>query len=292
MHNERREKMGAENFGIEPMSGVIGAEITGLDLAQPMDDETFSAFCDAWHKYQVLFFRDQELTPEQHIALGKRFGPLDKSAFIPTLEGYPEIRLQDMSKAGAVPGDVDWHHDNSFVAVPQKCSFLYAVEVPEAGGDTAWVNTVKVFASLSKPLQEFLASLAAVHDVIDIMGGTLLKQSGPKAWQTARDRNPPVEHPVVRVHPETGEKCLYINPLMTSCIKGLHADESKELLEFLFRKMVQPEFMVRFHWRKGSVAFWDNISTIHRGIYADLPDLSKAPRVMHRVAVTETDYHS
>jgi taurine dioxygenase len=95
---------------------------------------------------------------------------------------------------------------------------------------------------------------------------------------------------VVRIHPEIGEKCLYINPLMTSYIKDLHADESKELLEFLFNKMVRPEFMVRFHWRKGSLACWDNISTIHRGIYADLPDLSKEPRIMHRVAITETDY--
>ena len=105
------------------MSGALGAEIVGLDLAQPMDDPTFAAFCDAWHKYQVLFFRDQELTPEQHIALGKRFGEIDRSAFIPTLEGYPDIRLQDMSGAGNIPGDVDWHHDNSFVVVPQKCSF-------------------------------------------------------------------------------------------------------------------------------------------------------------------------
>ena len=281
--------MNAQSFGIRPLSGALGAEITDLDLAQPMDDATFAEFCDTWHKYQVLFFRDQELTPEQHIALGKRFGEVDKSAYIPTVEGYPEIRLQDMSQAGAVPGDVDWHHDNSFVEVPQRCSFLYAVEVPDAGGDTVWVNTVKVYESLSKPMQEFLLGLTAVHDVIDVMGPTILKQNGPEAWQGARDRNPPVEHPVVRIHPDTGEKCLYINPLMTTYIKDLNADESKDLLEFLFQKMVRPEFMVRFHWRKGSVAFWDNISTIHRGIYADMPDLSKEPRVMHRVAITEPD---
>jgi len=272
------------------MSGALGAEILGLDLSQPIDEKTFSAMKDTWHKYQVLFFRDQELTPEQHIALGRRFGEIDISRFIPTLEGHPEIRVQDMSKSGAVPGDVDWHHDNSFVEVPQKCSFLYAVEVPAAGGDTAWVNTVRVLESLSKPMQTFLESLTAVHDVIEIMGPTLLAQSGPEAWQGARDRNPAVEHPVVRVHPETGQKCLYINPLMTCRIKELNADESKDLLEFLFQKMVRPEFMVRFHWRKGSVAFWDNISTIHRGIYADLPDLAEEPRIMHRVAVTE-DVH-
>lgn len=274
-------------FEIHPLSGALGAEIAGLDLSQPMDDDTFAAFCDAWHRYQVLFFRDQTLTPEQHIALGRRFGEIDISRFIPTVDGYPEIRLQDMSKSGAIPGDVDWHHDNSFVEVPQRCSFLYAVEVPEAGGDTAWVNTVRVFESLSVPLQRLLEELTAVHDVIDIMGPALLTQYGPDAWQGARDRNPPVEHPMVRIHPDTGQKCLYINPLMTSHIKELHADESKELLEFLFRKMVRPEFMVRFHWRKGSVAFWDNIATIHRGIYADMPDLSKEPRIMHRVAVTE-----
>ncbi len=282
--------MDQQYFDIKPMSGALGAEIGGLDLAQPMDDDTFAAFCAAWHRYQVLFFRDQELTPEQHIALGKRFGEIDISKFIPTVEGHPEIRLQNMSKSESIPGDVDWHHDNSFVAVPQKCSFLYALAVPEAGGDTVWVNTVSVFESLSKPMQQFLEGLTAIHDVIDIMGPKLIKQSGPKAWQAARDRSPPVEHPMVRIHPETGQKCLYINPLMTSAVKGLNADESKDLLEFLFQKMVCPEFMVRFHWRKGSLACWDNISTIHRGIYADMPDLSKEPRIMHRVAITEANY--
>jgi taurine dioxygenase len=279
-----------KRFVVRPMTGALGAEITGLDLSQPMDDDTFEEFKNAWHRYQVLFFRDQELTPEQHIALGKRFGEIDKSAFIPTLKDYPDIRLQDMSTSGAIPGDVDWHHDNSFVQVPQKCSFLYAIEVPEAGGDTVWINTVKVYQSLSAPMQEFLGGLTAVHDVIDIMGSELLKKYGPKAWQEARDRNPPAEHPLVRTHPETGDKCLYINPLMTSYIKGLNADESRDLLDFLFRKMVRPEFMVRFHWRKHSLAFWDNIATIHRGIYADLPDLGEQPRIMHRVAVTETGY--
>ncbi|MCP4927147.1 MAG: taurine dioxygenase [Gammaproteobacteria bacterium] len=282
--------MDQKYFDITPLSGALGAEIGGLDLAQPMDDDTFAAFCDAWHRYQVLFFRDQELTPEQHIALGKRFGKIDISKFIPTVEGYPEIRLQNMSKSGSIPGDVDWHHDNSFVAIPQRCSFLYALEAPKAGGDTVWVNTVSVFASLSKPMQEFLEGLTAIHDVIDIMGPQLIKQAGPQAWQASRDRNPPVKHPMVRIHPDTGQKCLYINPLMTSAIKGLNADESKDLLEFLFQKMVRPEFMVRFHWRKGSLAFWDNISTIHRGIYADMPDLGKEPRVMHRVAITEANY--
>ncbi len=218
------------------VTGALGAEISGLDLSTPMDDETFAEFCDTWATYKVLFFRDQELTPEQHIALGKRFGPIDKSAFIPTLEDYPEIRLQDMSGAGAIPGDVNWHHDNSFVQVPQKCSFLYAVEVPEAGGDTVWVNMVKVYESLSEPMRTFLDGLTAIHDVIDIMGPQILKQSGPKAWQGARDRNPPAEHPVVRTHPVTGEKCLYINPLMTSYIKELNADESQGSARFPVRE--------------------------------------------------------
>ena len=123
-------------FEVKPLSGTIGAELNGIDLSQPMSDATFAAFSKIWRKYKVLFFRDQELTPEQHIALGKRFGEIDKSAFIPTLQDYPDIRLQDMSTSGAIPGDVDWHHDNSFVQVPQKCSFLYAIEVPEEGGRT------------------------------------------------------------------------------------------------------------------------------------------------------------
>lgn len=279
--------MAKQPFEIKPLSGTIGAELIGIDLSQPMNDATFAAFNKAWQKYKVLFFRDQGLTPEQHIALGKKFGEIDISKFIPTLDGYPEIRVQDMSDADKVPGDINWHHDNSFVEVPQRCSFLYALQVPAAGGDTVWINMVKVFEALSKPMQTFLEELTGVHDIIDIMGPQILRDQGPEAWLGARDRNPPVEHPVVRIHPDTGEKCLYVNPLMTSFIKDLKPDESKDLLDFLYRKMIEPQFMVRWHWREGSVAFWDNIATIHRGIYADMPDLSKEPRVMHRVAVTE-----
>jgi len=274
-------------FEVTPLSGAIGAELAGIDLSKPMDADTFAAFNETWHKYKVLFFRDQALTPEQHIALGEQFGKLDISKIIPTLEGYEAIRVQDMSRSGKVPGDINWHHDNSFVEVPQRCSFLYALQVPKAGGDTAWINMIEVFNSLSRPIQSLLEGLMAVHDVIEIMGGQILKDYGPEAWQAARDRNPAVEHPVVRIHPDTGEKCLYINPLMTTRIKDVHEDESKDILEFLFQKMVLPEFMVRWHWSNGAVAFWDNIATIHRGIYADMPDLSKEPRIMHRVAITE-----
>jgi alpha-ketoglutarate-dependent taurine dioxygenase len=116
-------------------------------------------------------------------------------------------------------------------------------------------------------------------------GSADTRDQGPDAWLGARDRNPPAEHPVVRIHPNTGEKCLDINPLMMSFIKELKPDESKDLLDFLYRKMIEPQFMVRWHWCEGSVAFWDSIATVHRSIYADMPDLNKEPRVM--VAVTE-----
>jgi taurine dioxygenase len=277
--------MAFTQFEVRPVTGALGAEIDGLDLSRPITDVEFSELRQAWLDYQVLFFRDQSLTPEQHLAFGRRFGEIDPSAFIPTLPECPDIRVQDMADYSKLGNDINWHSDNSFREVPQKCSALYALEVPSRGGDTAWVNMYLAYELLSPPMRAFLDGLTAIHDLVEIMGPGILKQYGAQRWQAFRDRTPPVEHPVVRTHPETGRRCLYVNPLMTSAVKELSDKESRNLLDFLFRHCEQEELMCRFRWEKGSLAFWDNRCTIHRGI----ADFYTERRVMHRVAIADTE---
>lgn len=271
------------HFSARPLTGALGAEIQGLNLAKPLPDDVFAELQQAWLEYHVLFFRDQDLTPEQHLAFGKRFGEIDPSSFIPGVPGYEDIRLQDMKDAKQLGNDINWHCDNSFKEFPQKCSALYAVQVPSRGGDTTWANMYLAYEHLSATMRSFLDGLTAVHDLVAIMGPGILKQYGPERWQSFSDRTPPVEHPLVRTHPETGRRCLFVNPLMTSYIKDLSEAESKNLLEFLFAHAVQEEFLCRFRWEKGSLALWDNRCTIHRGI----ADFYTERRIMHRVAIAD-----
>ena len=275
--------MSYQHFEARPLSGALGAEIHGLDLSQPLDDDTFAELRQAWLDNLVLFFRDQQLTPEQHIAFTTRFGDSDPSAFIPTVPGYEDIRLQDMEDYSKLGNDINWHSDNSFTEYPQKCSALYAIQVPHKGGDTAWANMYLAYEHLSAAMRGFLDGLTAIHDLVEIMGPGILKRYGPERWQSFRDRTPPVEHPVVRTHPETGRKCLYVNPLMTWRITELSEAESRSVLDFLYEHSVQEEFLCRFRWEDRSLAFWDNRCTIHRGI----ADFYTERRIMHRVAIAD-----
>lgn len=277
--------MNYQHFSVRPMTGALGGLVDGLDLSHALSDEAFTELCAAWHKYQVLFFRDQDLTPEQQLAFGRRFGEVDPSAFIPTLDGFPDIRVQDMQDYRKLGTDINWHCDNSFREHPQKCSALYAREVPSKGGDTAWANMYLAYELLSPAMRQFLDGLTAIHDLVEIMGPGILKQYGAERWQSFRDRTPPVEHPVVRTHPETGRRCLFINPLMTWRIKELSDAESRNLLDFLNQHCVQEELLCRFRWEKGSLAFWDNRCTIHRGI----ADFYTERRIMHRVAIADPE---
>ena len=270
---------------VRPVSGALGAEVSGIRLSEPLDRETFAELRDAWLTYQVLFFRDQELTPDQHVAFAGQFGEFQKPGFVPTLEDQPNIRKQEMDEYSKIGSDVTWHTDDTFLEMPSMGSVLYALDVPEAGGDTVWINMYRAFETLSEPMQAFISPMTAIHDVSATMGIGILQNYGAKAWQKLRDSTPPVEHPVVRTHPETGRKSLFVNPLLTSSIKGLSESESRMLLDLLFQQMQQPENMCRFRWSKHSVAFWDNRSTAHKGIN----DFYPAHRLMHRVAVADTE---
>jgi alpha-ketoglutarate-dependent taurine dioxygenase len=266
---------------ISPSTALIGAEIGGLDLARPLDDDTIDAIYAALLQWKVLFFRDQELSEEQQIAFGARFGALTPAHPVQgSLEGYREVYSLDSRQLKAqfreaaqrrVAGETGWHTDITFVANPAKASILRGVVIPPYGGDTLWTNLVAAYENLSAPIRDLADHLQAVH--------RWHNYEGADAATT-----PAAIHPVVRVHPDTGERALFVNPLFTSHIEGLSARESRQLLDLFFQQIGRPEFSVRFRWAPNSMAFWDNRATAHVGpvdlAYADFD------RVVRRVTVT------
>jgi taurine dioxygenase len=274
----------AQKLVTHKIAGALGAEISGVDLAGPLDDQVFAGIHAALLEHLVIFFRDQQLTPEQHIAFGRRFGELHVHPYIPNLEGYPEIIKLKSADDG--PGEMayqsnTWHTDLTYSAEPPMASILYGVVVPEAGGDTMWNNLYAAYEGLSPKLRAFVDDLTAVHNIVTSMPVNFMEQNwAPDQLKRLQEITPPVEHPVVRTHPETGRRCLFVNRNFTSHIKELSRFESDALLRLLYEHIEQPEHVVRFHWREGSLAMWDNRCTQH---YA-LTDY-RSLRVMHRVTV-------
>ena len=277
--------MSYQHIELRPLGGTLGAEVSGVDLSQPLDEATVKEIRTAWLEHLVLFFRDQEISPDQHKAFAHHFGEFQKPGFVPTLESDPHIKVQEYDKYSQIGNDVTWHADDTFTDIPSKCSVLYALDVPEAGGDTVWANMQAAYEALSEPMKTFVSSLTAVHDLVATMGPGVLRERGPEAYTSFHQRTPAVEHPLVRTHPETGIKCIFVNPLMTSHIKDLSPAESTAILNYIYDHIKQPEFHVRFKWEKHSVAFWDNRCTVHKGIN----DFSPAHRLMHRVAIADTE---
>ena len=278
-------------FDVVPLSGDIGAEIRGLDLRR-LDDDDVAAIRQAWLHYKVVFFPRQNLTPQEHLAFAARFGePTEGHPVIPGLADQPEVFEIDYSKARelyATYGDVNtqyrglhWHTDVTFVKRPPLGSILRAVVVPPAGGDTLFSNQEAAFAGLSPALQEFLTTLTAVHDGQEQFKN-VLSLVGEGRWEGQTfTKLEPVEHPVVRTHPETGKLSLFVNPGFTSHIKELAKDESDALLALLYQHSVRPEFTVRYHWQEGTIGFWDNRATQH----AVVGDYGDAHRVIQRVTL-------
>lgn len=276
---------------VRSLSGTIGAEIRGVDV-RSIGDETVAAIRAIWLDRKVVFFPDQHLTPEEHLAFAARFGePTEGHPVIPGLAGHPEVFEIDYTAARdlyATYGDirtsslrVSWHTDVTFVRRPPLGSILRAVEVPAAGGDTLFSDQQAALASLSPSLQDYLATLTAVHDGQAQFRG-ILDQVGEGRWEgetfTALE---PVVHPVVRVHPETGARSLFVNPGFTSHIVELSRPESDALLALLYEHAIQPEHTVRYHWTPGTIGFWDNRTTQH----AVVGDFDGQHRVIQRVTL-------
>lgn len=284
-------------IGVYPIAGYIGAEIEGVDLAKPLDNETFAAVHQALLDHLVIFFHDQTISPDQHVAFAARFGEIDLKPFVRPLElktvaGYPQILeiVKEASDHKINFGGV-WHHDVTYRVKPNLGSVLVAREVPSHGGDTMWANQYLAYDALSDEMKKQIADLRAVHTSvrgydpqryaeaykvkIEQLDEAAIRRSIANSDQEEND------HPVVRTHPETGRKCLFVNRSYTVRFKGMTDEESRPLLNFLCDHAVRPEFTCRFRWKPGSVAMWDNRACMH---YA-LNDYHGQRRVMHRIAI-------
>jgi taurine dioxygenase len=252
------------------LAGSLGAEVRGVDLAT-LDDATFAQIARAFLEHHVLVFRDQKLVPAQQIAFGERWGELYVHPILPSLDGHPPIvPIRNLGKQHTLT-EV-WHSDVTFDDCPPMASLLYAIEVPPAGGDTLFANQHAVYERLSPGMQHMLAGLRAVHS------GRGLGAAAGKAeeWQLHGRL-----HPVVRSHPETGRKALFVNSGFTIGFEDMTAEESRPLLSWLCRQAVTPDVTLRHSWRKGDLVMWDNRSVQHYAIH----DHGDAAREMHRVTV-------
>lgn len=273
---------------IRPITSILGAEVCNVDLSKPLSNSAFDAIHDAFNRHSVLVFHDQELTPEQHVAFSRRFGPLMVHVFAEDLlDGLPEIyRLSNVVIDGVRQGRPDagqyWHSDLTYEERPSLGSIMYALEVPAVGGDTMFASTAHAFEQLSSVMQDMLEGLTAIHEFGHAFGGSNTTSIG--VAQETLDRRPPVEHPVVRVHAGTGRRCLFVNPGFTVKIKGMSDAESDMLLGFLYRHMTRPEWVLRHKWRKRDVVMWDNRALLHSGI-GDYD--AGTPRHMHRTTIED-----
>ena len=262
-------------------SSAVGAEIQGVDLANLSDDE-FTRIRGAFNAHGVLFFRSQNLSPEQHLAFAKRWGDINVNRFFTALEGHPQIAkvLKEPEQTHNIGGG--WHTDHSYDERPAMCSILYAIDTPESGGDTLFAGMGAAYDALSEPFKAMLAPLKAAHSSRHVFGADALYH---RAMQ-GRIGNPEAAtqdsvHPVVIGHPETGRPLLYVNPGFTIRIEGWSPKESGMLLEFLYNHIKNPRFHTRFHWQPGSLAIWDNRATWH---YA-LNDYQGQRRYLNRITV-------
>lgn len=271
-------------FAPQPYTPTIGAVIHDLDLSQPQDDTTQAELRRALAEYQVLFFRNQVLTPDQHVALTRIFGNVeDVKAFFPRLESHPQIEIVE-STAQRPSAANNWHADITWREDPPLGTSLYAQVLPATGGDTIWASLTRAFESLTPEFQAYLETLTAIHtwEISRWTEYLLSKDHGEQQLRDARAKYPPVEHPVVQMHPVTGKKILYVNPTFTSHIKGLPRAQSDALLTQLFALAKVPEFQARLRWEPNTLAIWDNRSTQHYAVGDYFPQHRK----LHRITIT------
>jgi taurine dioxygenase len=267
---------------VEPVSGTVGAVVGGVDLSEPLEASTVTEIRQAFLAHHVLFFHDQDLSAEAQLRFGRYFGELDTHPFVEGTEAHPEVieiitEPDDWLNFGG-----GWHSDVTFLDEPDLGSILYAVEVPPFGGDTLFADQHAAYEALSDTMKDLLDGLVARHSAGPqyAEGGysTLSKSMKTKSPERA-DRV--VCHPLVRTHPETGKKALYVNPSFTVGIDGMRMDESMALLGFLFNHAVREPFTCRFRWSRGSVAMWDNRSVQHYALF----DYRGHRRYMRRITV-------
>ena len=271
-------------FETHPIAGSLGAELRGLDLAGSLDEACIGAITDALHEHKVIFFRGQEWTPRQQIDFSARFGSLftDHPAYLPVMEGHPEVVVLDGQKGGRANV---WHSDVSISPKPPMGSVLYMKHSPAFGGDTMWADMTAAYDALSDRMKAYLEGVEAVHD----LAGTIRTMIRDRSQQTKSPTPslpdmsalPRATHPVIRTHPVTGRKILYVNPTFTSHLEGLPAAEGDAVLDFLYAHQNQPELQCRWRWQTGDVAMWDNRATHHYAV----ADYGDEARTIHRVTI-------
>ena len=273
--------MGANGTSIEirPLTLAIGAEIRGADLRKPLADDDVARLRQALLDHLVLFFRDQDIDDGQQLEFALRFGPMHVSPLQTVHQDAPEIVVLDQIHPVGEGAD-EWHSDNTFLAEPPMGSILRAVQLPELGGDTCFASMYAAYEALSPPVRALVDGLRAVHDVTKPMRKAIAAGHTKLRLAEMQERWPPVEHPVVVTHPETGRKALFVNRNSTTHLVGVSERENDVLLPFLLDHVRSPEFQCRFHWEPDSIAFWDNRCVQHYAV-ADYDER----RVMHRVTV-------
>ncbi len=269
---------------IMPLTPVIGAEVTGVDLSDPKPGDV-EAVRKALTDRQVLFFRDQDvLAPEAQVAFAAAFGPLHTHPAAPQMAGHPEIFVIHAHRESRVANGNGWHTDVSCDVEPPMATLLQLHVLPPTGGDTLFSSMFAAFESLSPVMQAFLASLTATHASEHVYRGRYADRGVDDSNRTY----PSAVHPVVRTHPWSGRQALYVNPSFTTRINELTTDESQALLDYLYRHQQRPEFQVRFRWTPNAVAFWDNRCTQHFALWDYWPEERKG----HRVTIQgERPYH-
>lgn len=258
---------------IRPLTPAIGAELHGIDLASSAIADHVPAIRAALLAHGVIFFREQSLTQEQQIAFARHFGELEVHPATPKDQPNPEV-LRISHGPNSRGQENYWHSDVTWRAEPSLGSILLAREVPEVGGDTLFANMHLAYQGLSDQMKRFCEGLTAVHDISRVFA----KRLG-KAPEDLHDLYPPERHPVIRTHPETGQRAIYVNTAFTSHIEGLSAKESRWLLDHLYSTAADPEIQCRFHWREGSIAFWDNRVCQHLAVSDYFPQRRKMERV-------------
>ena len=270
------------SIDIHPLSPALGAQISGIDLNRDLTGEQRNVIERALLDHQVLFFRDQPITPQQQARFAAHFGDLHIHPIYPNVPEQPEVLILDTAVTD-VRDNAIWHTDVTFLPTPALGAVLSAKQVPAYGGDTLWASGIAAFEALSRPMQMLLEGLTATHDFtrsfpLERFGNTAEDLA---RWEETRRKNPPLSHPVIRTHPVSGRKALFVNEGFTTRINELEAAESEAILKLLFAHGTRPEFTLRWRWQANDVAMWDNRVTQHYAV----DDYRPQRRVMHRATI-------